>query len=41
MPKMLVDCSTISVEESAAIRKRLKERGVDFMCRAGVAATPR
>ena len=30
-PKMLVDCSSISVEESAAIRKRLTERGVSFL----------
>src|ERR1700690_3635280 len=30
-PKMLVDCSSISVEESAAIRKRLTERGVIFL----------
>jgi len=31
-PKISVDCSTISVEESAAIRKRLKERGTDYVC---------
>ena len=31
LPKIFVDCSTIAVEESAAIRKRLKERGVDFV----------
>ncbi|HJS61721.1 MAG TPA: NAD(P)-dependent oxidoreductase [Pseudolabrys sp.] len=31
-PKVCVDCSTISVEESAAIRKRLKERGADYVC---------
>ncbi len=36
MPKMLVDCSSISVEESAAIRKRLAERGVELRRRAGV-----
>jgi 3-hydroxyisobutyrate dehydrogenase len=30
-PKMLVDCSSISVEESAAIRKRLSEKGVSFL----------
>jgi 3-hydroxyisobutyrate dehydrogenase len=30
-PKICVDCSTIAVEESADIRKRLKERGVDFV----------
>jgi 3-hydroxyisobutyrate dehydrogenase len=31
MPKILVDCSTIAVEESAAIRARLRERGSDFV----------
>jgi 3-hydroxyisobutyrate dehydrogenase len=31
LPKVFVDCSTISVEESAAIRKRLKERGADYV----------
>ncbi len=31
MPPVAVDCSTIAVEESAAIRKRLKERGADFI----------
>ena len=31
LPKIFVDCSTIAVEESAAIRKRLKERGADFI----------
>jgi 3-hydroxyisobutyrate dehydrogenase len=31
VPKVLVDCSTISVEDSADIRKRLKERGADYM----------
>ena len=30
-PKMVVDCSSISVEESAAIRKRLTEKGVSFI----------
>ena len=30
-PKMVVDCSSISVEESAAIRKRLTEKGVSFL----------
>jgi 3-hydroxyisobutyrate dehydrogenase len=30
-PKLVVDCSTISVEESADIRKRLKERGADYV----------
>jgi 3-hydroxyisobutyrate dehydrogenase len=29
---VFVDCSTISVEESAAIRKRLAERGAQFVC---------
>ncbi|HMF23341.1 MAG TPA: NAD(P)-dependent oxidoreductase [Pseudolabrys sp.] len=32
VPKVCVDCSTISVEESAATRKRLKERGADYVC---------
>jgi 3-hydroxyisobutyrate dehydrogenase len=32
LPGIVVDCSTIGVEESAAIRRRLKERGVDFVC---------
>ena len=27
-PKICIDCSTISVEESAETRKRLKERGI-------------
>ena len=31
-PGVFVDCSTISVEESVEIRKRLKERGADFIC---------
>jgi 3-hydroxyisobutyrate dehydrogenase len=31
-PGVFVDCSTISVEESAAIRKRLTERGADYVC---------
>jgi len=31
-PKIAVDCSTIAVEESAEIRKKLKEKGVDFIC---------
>ena len=30
-PGIFVDCSTISVEESAAIRKRLAERGADYV----------
>ena len=32
LPKIFVDCSTIAVEESVAIRKRLKEHGSDFIC---------
>src|SRR5215471_19169396 len=32
VPPILVDCSTIAVEESAAIRKRLVERGAQFIC---------
>ena len=31
MPLVVIDCSTIAVEESAAIRQRLKERGADFV----------
>jgi 3-hydroxyisobutyrate dehydrogenase len=31
-PKVCIDCSTISVEESADIRKRLKEKGADYVC---------
>jgi len=30
-PKMVVDCSSISVEESAAIRAKLTEKGVSFI----------
>jgi 3-hydroxyisobutyrate dehydrogenase len=30
-PKMVVDCSSIAVEESAEIRKRLKEAGVSYI----------
>jgi 3-hydroxyisobutyrate dehydrogenase len=31
-PGVIVDCSTIAVDESVSIRKRLKERGADFVC---------
>jgi 3-hydroxyisobutyrate dehydrogenase len=31
-PGVFVDCSTIAVEESAAIRQKLKERGADYIC---------
>jgi 3-hydroxyisobutyrate dehydrogenase len=31
VPAIFVDCSTISVDESAAIRKRLQERGADYV----------
>jgi len=31
LPPVIVDCSTISVDESAAIRKRLKEGGADYV----------
>jgi 3-hydroxyisobutyrate dehydrogenase len=31
LPKIFVDCSTIAVEDSAEIRKRLKELGADFV----------
>ena len=30
-PKMVVDCSSISVEESAEIRTKLKDKGVNFI----------
>jgi 3-hydroxyisobutyrate dehydrogenase len=32
VPGVFVDCSTIAVEESVDIRKRLKDRGADFIC---------
>ena len=32
LPRTFVDCSTISVDESAAIRKRLKDKGADYVC---------
>jgi len=32
LPGIVVDCSTIGVEESAAIRRRLDERGIAFVC---------
>jgi len=32
LPAVFVDCSTIAVSESAEIRKRLKERGADYIC---------
>jgi 3-hydroxyisobutyrate dehydrogenase len=32
VPPVFVDCSTIAVEESAAIRSRLDERGAQFLC---------
>lgn len=32
VPAVFVDCSTIAVDESASIRKRLKERGADYIC---------
>ncbi len=32
LPAVFVDCSTIGVEESAAIRQRLSERGASFIC---------
>jgi len=31
VPPILVDCSTISVEDSAEIRKKLKEKGAEFV----------
>jgi len=30
-PRIFVDCSTIAVEESAQIRRRLAEKGIDFI----------
>jgi 3-hydroxyisobutyrate dehydrogenase len=32
LPKIFVDCSSISVEDSERVRARLKEHGVDFIC---------
>jgi 3-hydroxyisobutyrate dehydrogenase len=32
LPSIVVDCSTIGVEESAAIRRRLSEHNVAFVC---------
>src|SRR5579885_663731 len=32
LPKIFVDCSSISVEDSVRIRARLKEHGVEFVC---------
>jgi 3-hydroxyisobutyrate dehydrogenase len=32
VPAVFVDCSTIAVDESAAIRKGLKDRGADYIC---------
>jgi len=32
VPPIFVDCSTIAVEESAEIRKRLSDRKADFVC---------
>ena len=31
LPKVIVDCSSISIEESAAVRGKLKELGADFL----------
>src|SRR5215467_5024403 len=31
LPKIFVDCSTISVEDSAAVRDRLKQLGSDYV----------
>jgi 3-hydroxyisobutyrate dehydrogenase len=31
VPPILVDCSTIAVEDSAEVRKKLKEKGADFV----------
>ena len=35
VPKVVVDCSTIAVEESKTIRERLKDRGADFVAAPG------
>jgi len=32
LPKIFVDCSSISVEDSERIRGRLKDKGVEFVC---------
>lgn len=32
LPKIFVDCSSISVEDSERIRARLKEHNIDFVC---------
>jgi 3-hydroxyisobutyrate dehydrogenase len=32
LPRIFVDCSTISVDESAAIRKRLRDKGAEYVC---------
>jgi 3-hydroxyisobutyrate dehydrogenase len=39
LPSVIVDCSTIGVEESASIRRALAERRVDFLC-APVSGNP-
>ena len=31
LPRVVVDCSTISVEDSSAVRRRLQERGADYV----------
>ncbi|HEY1544278.1 MAG TPA: NAD(P)-dependent oxidoreductase [Xanthobacteraceae bacterium] len=32
LPKIFVDCSTIAVEESVAVREKLTEHGCDYIC---------
>jgi 3-hydroxyisobutyrate dehydrogenase len=32
LPKIFVDCSTIAVEESVAVRKRLADHGSEYIC---------
>jgi len=32
LPKIFVDCSSISVDDSVRIRGRLKEKGIEFVC---------
>src|SRR3569833_3132798 len=31
-PKIVVDCSTISIEDSAVVRRKLVEAGADYIC---------
>jgi len=40
VPDIVVDCSTIGVQESAEVRRALEQRGVQFLC-APVSGNPR